>query len=124
MENVFFSILVAIFLAVGLSAVVLLPAYAQARKVQKETTDSGNAEPKTARKLTLEEVAKHNAESDCWLIVKDKVYDVTPYVNEHPGGESILNNAGGENTKGFYGPQHPRWAYERIEEFFIGDIVP
>lgn len=26
-----------------------------------------------ARKLSVEEVAKHNAESDCWLIVKDKV---------------------------------------------------
>lgn len=29
----------------------------------------------TARKLTVEEVTKHNAESDCWLIVKNKVWE-------------------------------------------------
>lgn len=32
-----------------------------------------------------------------------QVYDVTPYVFEHPGGDAILNNAGGDSTKGFYG---------------------
>jgi len=31
------------------------------------------------------------------------VYDVTPYVEEHPGGDAILNNAGRDSTKGFYG---------------------
>lgn len=30
---------------------------------------------------------------------------MTSYVNEHPGGDSILNNAGGENTEGFYGSE-------------------
>ncbi len=27
-----------------------------------------------------------------------RVYDVTEYVEEHPGGPSILNNAGGDST--------------------------
>ncbi|RLM61411.1 hypothetical protein C2845_PM14G10390 [Panicum miliaceum] len=31
------------------------------------------------------------------------VYDVTPYVEEHPGGDAILNNAGGDSTEGFFG---------------------
>lgn len=31
------------------------------------------------------------------------MYNVTPYVEEHPGGDAILNNAGGDSTKGFYG---------------------
>ncbi|CAM6105727.1 unnamed protein product [Calypogeia fissa] len=123
MENIFFSILIAIVLAVGLTIVVLFPSYDEARKAEKKKSESANAAVKTARKLTVEEVAQHNAETDCWLIVKNKVYDVSSYVNDHPGGEAILNNAGGENTKGFYGPQHPRWAYERIEEYYIGDIV-
>jgi len=32
-----------------------------------------------------------------------QVYDVTPYVEEHPGGDAILNNAGRDSTAGFYG---------------------
>ena len=32
-----------------------------------------------------------------------QVYDVTAYVEEHPGGDDILNNAGGDSTEGFFG---------------------
>lgn len=32
-----------------------------------------------------------------------QIYDVTPYVEEHPGGDAILNNAGRDSTEGFYG---------------------
>jgi cytochrome b involved in lipid metabolism len=32
-----------------------------------------------------------------------KVYDVTSYVEEHPGGDAILNNAGDDSTEGFFG---------------------
>jgi cytochrome b involved in lipid metabolism len=32
-----------------------------------------------------------------------QVYDVTPFVEEHPGGDAILNNAGGDSTVGFFG---------------------
>jgi cytochrome b involved in lipid metabolism len=31
------------------------------------------------------------------------VYDVSSYVEEHPGGDAILNNAGGDSTKEFFG---------------------
>lgn len=35
--------------------------------------------------VSLEEVAKHNKESDCWIVVDNKVYDVTKFLSEHPG---------------------------------------
>lgn len=31
-------------------------------------------------------VKRHNSEEDCWIIVRGKVYDVTYYLNTHPGG--------------------------------------
>jgi hypothetical protein len=34
------------------------------------------------------------AQDDLWIIIKGKVYDITSYVEEHPGGETILRNAG------------------------------
>lgn len=74
------------------------------------------------KEYTVEEVAKHNSKDDLWLIVKDKVYDLTSYVGDHPGGESILNNPGADNTQGFFGEQHPAHVFEYIEEFRIGNL--
>lgn len=48
----------------------------------------------TSRSYSKKEVSTHNTRKDCWIIIKKKVYDVTPYVEEHPGGNAILNNAG------------------------------
>jgi len=51
---------------------------------------------------TKEEVAKHNSSDDCWLIVDDKVYDVTSFVESHPGGDAIFSKAGKDNTIGIF----------------------
>eukprot|EP01025_Chloroclados_australasicus_P024025 TRINITY_DN2418_c0_g1_i1.p2 TRINITY_DN2418_c0_g1~~TRINITY_DN2418_c0_g1_i1.p2 ORF type:complete len:155 (-),score=24.87 TRINITY_DN2418_c0_g1_i1:480-944(-) len=80
------------------------------------------------QQFTLEEVGQHNKREDVWIIVRDKsgmayVYDVTPYVDEHPGGDAILENAGGDTTEGFYGPQHPPRAFEVLDDFVIGTLI-
>ena len=32
------------------------------------------------RDLSLTEIAKHNTEEDCWVIIKDIVYDLTKFL--------------------------------------------
>ncbi|KAK9867946.1 hypothetical protein WJX84_011345 [Apatococcus fuscideae] len=82
-----------------------------------------------SKPLTKKEVAKHQTSDDCWIVLESRdhggqarVYDVTAYVEEHPGGQAILNNAGGNSTKGFYGPQHPARVFDMIEDFYLGDL--
>jgi len=54
------------------------------------------------RKISAEELAKHNTDSDCWVAVGDKVYDLTDFLNEHPAGpDSILELAGKDGTEAF-----------------------
>lgn len=96
--------------------------------------DTGAAESASQQRkqvFTKKEVSKHQTSDDCWIILESRehggqarVYNVTAYVEEHPGGQAILNNAGGMSTKGFYGPQHPTRVFDMIEDFYIGDLVP
>ncbi|KAF5200624.1 Cytochrome b5, partial [Thalictrum thalictroides] len=43
--------------------------------------------------FTLAEVSKHNNSKDCWLVINGKVYDVTGFLGDHPGGGEILLEA-------------------------------
>lgn len=42
---------------------------------------------------TLADVAKHASEKDLWMVIHDKVYDLTKFLDEHPGGDIMLVRA-------------------------------
>jgi len=73
-------------------------------------------------KLSLEEVAKHNTEASCWLAVKGNVYDVTSYIEAHPGGkEIVMAHAGTECTEEFKAVHSPG-AWTMLELYKIGAL--
>ena len=47
---------------------------------------------------TRQEVSSHKKGDDCWIIVNGKVYNVTSWLNKHPGGRRILQHYGGEDA--------------------------
>lgn len=47
------------------------------------------------RAMTLAEVALHNRADDCYMAIKGKVYNVTPYLEYHPGGPIELMRGAG-----------------------------
>ena len=77
-----------------------------------------------SKKYTKEEVGKHNTEGDCWIIIEDKVYDVSGY-SEHPGGFDLLLNESGPNkdaTEAFEDAEHTKTAQKKLKEFLIGEM--
>jgi cytochrome b involved in lipid metabolism len=57
------------------------------------------------REFTAAEVARHNTEGDCWIVLGSavtggaKVYDVTRYLDEHPGGAEVILEYAGESGR-------------------------
>ncbi|KAL9615290.1 MAG: hypothetical protein Q9167_000261 [Letrouitia subvulpina] len=59
------------------------------------------------QKLDGKEVAKHNNDKDCWVIIHGQAYDVTEFKEEHPGGKSIILRWAGKDATETYDPIHP-----------------
>ena len=70
------------------------------------TTPSASATTTTSAALTLAAVKQHNTSSNCWSIINGNVYDLTAWINQHPGGPSVIKAlCGTDGTASFEG-QH------------------
>jgi cytochrome b involved in lipid metabolism len=68
-------------------------------EVPKETVPTENT-------FTLQEVAQHSSEADCYSAIDGVVYDLTAWITEHPGGDrNILRICGIDGSKA-YNSQH------------------
>jgi cytochrome b involved in lipid metabolism len=76
----------------------------------------------TNSSYTLADVAIHSSTKSCWTIVRTQVYDLTSWINSHPGGpETILSMCGKDATANFEdqhgGQQKPE---EELKNYQIG----
>ncbi|MES1914864.1 MAG: hypothetical protein MHM6MM_006892 [Cercozoa sp. M6MM] len=76
------------------------------------------------KEYTAKEVAKHTTESDCWVIMHGKVYDVTKFLDDHPGGADVIMDYAGEDcTEAFEEIFHSDKAKKQADdEFLIGTL--
>ncbi|KAF9493093.1 fatty acid-2 hydroxylase [Pleurotus eryngii] len=81
---------------------------------------------KRVRIYTEEDVAVHNTSSSCWLIRGQKIYDVTSFLPDHPGGDDLILKYGGAEItdvmKDADEHEHSDSAYEMMAEYVIGRL--
>ncbi|GMY33900.1 cytochrome b5 [Fagus crenata] len=71
----------------------------------------------------LAEVSEHNTPKDCWLVIEGRVYDVTKFLEDHPGGDDVLlSSTGKDATNDFADVGHSSSARAMMDEFYVGDI--
>jgi cytochrome b involved in lipid metabolism len=98
----------------GISPVVITPT----------SSPSTSAQAQTAATYTMVQVQAANTASKCWSVISGKVYNLTSWISQHPGGSSaILGLCGKDGTAAFSG-QHGGQARPASElaGFYIGNL--
>ena len=73
--------------------------------------------------VTLEEVKNHNTRNSVWFVIHNKVYDVTKFMDEHPGGEEVLlEQAGKDASEIFEDVSHSADAKDLMKTYLVGEL--
>jgi cytochrome b involved in lipid metabolism len=123
---------------IGLVAVMGLVAFFYAQYDSKILTPPGTVggnintatlviNTATSTGITLAEVVAHNTATDCWIIVQAKVYNVTNFLIQHPGGASrITPYCGADATTAFATKDgtgtHSAIAESELTKLYVGDV--
>ena len=73
---------------------------------------------------TMEQVKTHNSSSSCWSAIEGNVYDLTQWINSHPGGAGAIRGLCGiDGTQEFnrqhYGQRDP---LQRLKQYLLGPL--
>lgn len=74
----------------------------------QDLTPNPSPKPNTNGSITLSisEIKTHNSKSDCWSIVNGNVYNLSSYVQKHPGGAAVIANICGKDGTNAFSNQH------------------
>ncbi len=76
----------------------------------------------SAGSFTMSDVHAHSMLNDCYLVINNKVYDVTPYIPYHPAGAQIIQGYCGQEVTGVFAQIHSNRAWDLLKKYKIGSI--
>ncbi|ORZ32396.1 delta5 fatty acid desaturase [Catenaria anguillulae PL171] len=96
---------------------------AKLNPASKPSPASARDLPSTGRLITTAELATHNTPASCWLAVRGKVYDVTSFLDRHPGGRDLLLFAAGRDATQVFETYHQFKVQGTLPKYLIGDLA-
>ena len=91
-------------------------------KINKNFKKIRSKKGKISRKISLNEVKKHNTKDNSWMIINNKVLDVTHWIDRHPGGNIIMKGIGKDATNYFNNSNHSSGAKNKLKKCVIGEL--
>ncbi|KAG5317308.1 CYB5 protein, partial [Pseudoatta argentina] len=76
-------------------------------------------------RYSLADVAKCNGKNGArtWIVIHDNIYDVTDYMQQHPGGPELIDDyAGKDATSGFDEFGHSSDATKTLKKYLVGEL--
>ncbi|KAJ3825197.1 hypothetical protein EV361DRAFT_891207 [Lentinula raphanica] len=81
---------------------------------------------KRVRIFDADELAAHAVPTSCWISYKAKVYDITSFLQDHPGGDDIILKYAGQDVEAVMKDktehEHSDSAYDMLDEYAIGRL--
>ncbi|KAH9207264.1 cytochrome b5-like heme/steroid binding domain-containing protein [Leptodontidium sp. 2 PMI_412] len=73
--------------------------------------------------IAWEEIKVHNNEADTWIVVHGNVYEVTKFLEDHPGGKDIIVEVAGQDaTVVFEEAAHSSDARDILSKLLVGRL--
>lgn len=74
---------------------------------------------------SLADVAGHAQASSCWTAINGLIYDLTPWIKQHPGGDKAILDLCGRDGSADFNKQHggQRAPEKNLEGFKIGTLL-
>ena len=96
----------------------------QTQATALEETGPKPINPAGTINLSNSEIKSHNLKSDCWSIVNGNVYNLTTYVQRHPGGASVIANICGKDGSKAFLNQHNNKSKPNnvLSSFLLGPV--
>lgn len=78
--------------------------------------------------ITLEELSQHNTEMDLWVAIDGQVFDLTNFINKHPGGREPILKAAGKDISNYFHhivkhKEHPNIFTHLQQNMCIGRLI-
>jgi cytochrome b involved in lipid metabolism len=92
-----------------------------------DSSSNSNSAP-APKTITVAEVATHNKAANCWIIISGNAYNVTNFLDQHPGGIDVILPFCGKdatqafNTQGGRRRGHSSSANTMLQDFLIGPV--
>lgn len=75
-------------------------------------------------RITNSELKEHSTQTDCWTSINGKVFNITPYVNFHPGGVNEIMKCAGRDGTMLFNKYHSWVNPDRLlESCMVGVLV-
>ncbi|XP_063584098.1 acyl-CoA 6-desaturase isoform X3 [Pongo abelii] len=76
--------------------------------------------------FSWEEIQKHNLRTDRWLVIDRKVYNITKWSIQHPGGQRVIGHYAGEDATDAFRAFHPDLEFvgKFLKPLLIGELAP
>ena len=95
-------------------------------QITQQQTDQTGVTTSAATTYTLADISAHNTALSCWSAINGKAYDLTSWINQHPGGSQAILSICGIDGSAAFNAQHGGQSRpeQELASFYIGDLKP